>query len=54
MKDGTYIINLEEYESTRIHWIALYVNGDSLTYFHSFGIEYILKEVNKIIGSKIS
>ena len=28
MKDGTYIINLDEYESIGIHWIASYVNGD--------------------------
>ena len=54
MKDGAYIINFDEYESIGIHWIALYVNGDSLTYIYSFGIEYILKELNKIIGSKIS
>ena len=23
IKDGTYIINLNEYESTKTHWIAL-------------------------------
>ena len=26
IKDGTYIINLNEYESIGTHWIALYVN----------------------------
>ena len=25
MKDGNYIINLDEYESIEIHWIALYM-----------------------------
>ena len=26
-------------------WIALYVNGDNVTYFTSFGVEYIPKEI---------
>ena len=26
IKDGTYIMNLNEYESIGTHWIALYVN----------------------------
>ena len=39
-KDGAYIINLDEYESIGTHWIALYVNGDNVTYFESFGVEH--------------
>ena len=41
MKDGTYIINLEEYKSIGTHWLALYVNAENVTYFNSFGVEYI-------------
>ena len=41
IKDGTYVINLDEYESIRTHWIALYVNDDNVTYFDSFGVEHI-------------
>ena len=26
IKDGTYVINLDEYKSIGTHWIALYVN----------------------------
>ena len=52
MKDGTYIINLDEYESVGDHWIVLYLNGDSLTYFDNFGIEYIPKKVKRFIGNK--
>ena len=26
IKDGAYVINLDEYESIGTHWIALYVN----------------------------
>ena len=33
IKDGTYVINLDEYESIGTHWIALYVNGNNKIYF---------------------
>ena len=44
IKDGAFIINLDEYESIGIHWIALHVNGNNVTYFGSFGVEHIPKE----------
>ena len=47
MKDGAYIINLDEYESIKTHWIALYVNGNNVTYFDSFGVEHIPKMIKK-------
>ena len=36
----------------RIHWIAIYVNAENVTYFDSFGVEYIPKEIKKFIGNK--
>ena len=45
IEDGTCIINLDEYESKETHWIALYVNADNVTYFGSFGVEHIPKEI---------
>ena len=39
-------------ESTEKHWIALYVNGDNVTYFDSFGVENNLKEIKIFIGKK--
>ena len=48
-KDKTYVINLDEYKSIEIHWIALYVNGENVTYFDSFGAEHISKEIKKLI-----
>ena len=30
------------------HWIALHVNGNHVTYFDNFGVEYIQKEINEI------
>ena len=44
IKDGTYIINLGEYESIGNHWIALYVNDSNVTYFDSIGVEQIPKK----------
>ena len=45
IKDGTYKINLDEYESIGDHWIALYVNVENVTYFDSFGVEHIPKKI---------
>ena len=44
IKDGAYVINLDEYKSIGTHWIALYVNAENVTYFDSFGVEHILKK----------
>ena len=45
IKDGSYVINLDEYESIGTHWIALYVNANNIIYFDSFGVEHIPKEI---------
>ena len=52
MKDGAYVINLDENKSIKIQWISLYVNGDNVTYFDSFGVLHILKQIKKLIGNK--
>ena len=52
IKDGTYVINLDEYKSVGTLSIALYVNGNNVTCFDTFGVEYILKEIKKFIGTK--
>ena len=51
MKKGAYVINLDEYENTGTHWIALFVKPKYTVYFDSFGIEHIPKEINKFIGN---
>ena len=48
MKDRAYIINLVEYESIGTHWIDLYVNAKNVTYFDSFEVEHIPKEIRKL------
>ena len=52
IKDGAYVINLDQYSDTGTHWSALYVLNDDVIYFDSFGIEYIPKEVKAFIGNK--
>ena len=44
-KAGAYVIILDEFIFIGTHWIDLYVNGDNVTYFDSFGVEYIPKEI---------
>ena len=30
IKDGAYVINLDEYSDIGTHWVALYVNNDDV------------------------
>ena len=52
IKDGAYVINLYEYSDIGTHWMALYVNNKTVTYFDSLGDEYIPKEINELIDNK--
>ena len=52
IKDGAYVINFDEYSDIRTHWIALYVLNNNVTYFDSFGVDHIPKDVKKFIGNK--
>ena len=49
IKNGAYVINLDEYHDTGTHWVALYVNNKTIIYFNSFGVEYIPREIMKFI-----
>ena len=52
IKDGTYVINIDEYSDIATHWIALYVVNNDVTYFDSFGVEHIPQEIKAFIGNK--
>ena len=52
IKSGAYVINLHEYHDIGTHWVALYVNNKIATYFDSFGVEHIPKEIMKFIVRK--
>ena len=43
IKDGPYVINLDEYADMGTHWIALFFNGSEIVDFDSFGVEYLPK-----------
>ena len=47
-----YVINIDVYKSIGTYWIALYVNNENLTYFDSFRVEHIPKEIKKFIANK--
>ena len=53
IKDGAYIINLDEYSDIGTHWVALWVNNN-VTYFDSFGVEHIPKEIKAFINRSLS
>ena len=45
IKDGAYVINLDEYSDIGTHWVALHVHD-------SFGVEHIPKEIRTFISDK--
>ena len=52
IKDGADVINLDVYPDIGTHCVALYVNNNSVTYFNSFGVEHIPKEIKEFIKNK--
>ena len=53
IKDGAYVINLDEYSDIGTHWVALWVNNsNNVTYFDSFRVEHIPKETKTFINKK--
>ena len=51
IRDGVYIINLDEYSDIGTHWVALHVNNN-VTYFDSFRVKHIPKEIKTFINNK--
>ena len=52
IKDGVYVISLDEYSDIGTHWIALYELNNNVTYFDGFRVEHIPKEIIKVIKNK--
>ena len=52
IKNSAYVINLDEYHDIGTHWVALYVNNKTVTYFDSFRVEHIPKEIMEFIDIK--
>ena len=53
-KDGAYVVHLDEFKLIGIHWRTLYLNSNSVTYFDSFGVERVTKEIKNLLAIKIS
>ena len=53
IKNGAYVISLDEYSDIGTHWIALYVLNNNVTYLDSFGVEHIPKIIRKFIDKSI-
>ena len=51
IKDGEYILTLDEYSDIETHWIALYALNNNVTYFDSFGAEHIPKKLKYLLIS---
>ena len=49
IKDGAYIINLDEYVGVGTYWIALFCKRNEIVYFDKFGVEHIPEEVKEFI-----
>ena len=44
IKDGPYVINLDDKKIKRTHWVSLFTNRNITIYFDSFGIKFIPQE----------
>ena len=52
IKDGAYVINLDEHDDIGTHWIALFCKTNEIVNFDSFGVEHVPEEIKKFIGNK--
>ena len=52
IKDGAYVINLDEYKDVGTPWIALFCNRNEIVCFDSFDVEHVPKEIKEFIGNK--
>ena len=49
MKDCACVIHLDEYSDIGTHLIALYTLKNNATYFNSFRVEHVPKEIKNFI-----
>ena len=55
IKDGAYVINLEEYADTGTHWIALFCKKNTKLFISIASVLNIfLKKLKNLLGIKIS
>ena len=52
IKDGAYVINLDEYADVGTHLITLFCNRSEIAYFNSFGVKHVLEEIKEFAANK--
>ena len=52
LKNGAYVINLDEYAGVGTRWTSFYVKNNEVIYFDSFGVEHVPNEIKRCIGHK--
>ena len=52
IKDGGYVINLDEYADVGTHWVALFCKRIGIIYFDRFGVEHVPEEIKEFIANK--
>ena len=52
IKNGAYVISLDELADVGTHWIALFCKRNEIVCFDNFGVEHIPEKIKKIIGNK--
>ena len=52
IKDGAYVINLDEYADVGTHWTTLFCNRSEIAYFDSFGVEHVPEEIKNFVENK--
>ena len=52
IKEGGFVINLDEYADVGTHWIPLFCKKSKIVSFNSFGVEHIPEEIKEFIGNK--
>ena len=52
IKDGAYVINLDEHANVGTHWVALFCKKTEIVYFNNFCVEHAPKEIKELIGNK--
>ena len=52
VKDGAYVINLDEYADIGTHWIALFCNRNEIVYFDSLVLNMFPKKLKNLLEIK--
>ena len=52
IKNGAYVINLDEYTDVGTHWIALYVKNNEVIYLIVLVFNMFLKKLKDLLGIK--